>query len=243
MGDTSYDKQWRWKKAALRKAEKLRARAEEHESSTFEPRLYTSNFQGYRDHGGGIPEAVVGGNNGSGGGLSKPYNKQSGGGGGYMTNSSPPPLIGGQGISSTLPNNGLESSLPHSSTATKGMLPMSQLEEYGDDEDLSSSSDSDEPIVELLERERRQWQAEREKLIQCIHLQQLELAQRNLAAQERAVDIAKDFTKVIESFEERLVNIESHVQREMNSLKAIAESLLAALGKTNANASGNNMML
>lgn len=123
MGDTSYDKQWRWKKAALRKvgrgmkkamthtyllsfvdtpqAEKLRARAEEHESSTFEPHLYTSNFQGYRDHGGGIPEG--GGNNGSGSG--KPYNKQSSGGG-YMTNPLPPPLIGGQGISSTLPNNG-----------------------------------------------------------------------------------------------------------------------------------------
>lgn len=76
-------------------------------------------------------------------------------------------------------------------------------------DDMSSSDESDEPIVELLDRERRcvslldcsfcpswvwfvrQWQAEREKLIQCIHLQQLELAQRNLAAQERAVDIAK----------------------------------------------------
>lgn len=37
----------------------------------------------------------------------------------------------------------------------------------------------------------RQWREEREKLIQCIHLQQLELSQRSLAAHERATDIAK----------------------------------------------------
>lgn len=37
----------------------------------------------------------------------------------------------------------------------------------------------------------RQWHNEREKLIQCIHLQQLELTQRSMAAHERAVDIAK----------------------------------------------------
>lgn len=38
---------------------------------------------------------------------------------------------------------------------------------------------------------------------------------------------------MIESFEERLINIETHVQREITSLKSIAEALLAALGKTN----------
>lgn len=37
----------------------------------------------------------------------------------------------------------------------------------------------------------RQWREEREKLIQCIHLQQLELTQRSTAAHERAADIAK----------------------------------------------------
>jgi hypothetical protein len=56
---------------------------------------------------------------------------------------------------------------------------------------VSSTSDSDEPIIELLERERKQWQSERERLIQCIHLQQLELTQRSMAAQERALEIAK----------------------------------------------------
>jgi hypothetical protein len=58
-------------------------------------------------------------------------------------------------------------------------------------ENDSSDSDSGEPIVEILERERRQWQSERERLIQCIHLQQLEMAQRSQAAHERAVEIAK----------------------------------------------------
>jgi hypothetical protein len=38
---------------------------------------------------------------------------------------------------------------------------------------------------------RRQWREERQQLIQCIHLQQLELAQRSAAAHERAADIAK----------------------------------------------------
>jgi hypothetical protein len=37
----------------------------------------------------------------------------------------------------------------------------------------------------------RQWREEREQLIQCIHLQQLELAQRSAAAHDRAADIAK----------------------------------------------------
>jgi hypothetical protein len=62
--------------------------------------------------------------------------------------------------------------------------------QFGDLE-VSSTSSSDEPIIELLERERKQWQAERERLIQCIHLQQLELTQRSMAAQERALEIAK----------------------------------------------------
>ena len=110
---------------------------------------------------------------------------------------------------------------------------MTQQLQEEQEEALSSSSESDEPIVELLERERRQWQAEREKLIQCIHLQQLELAQRNLAAQERALDIAKDFAQVVEAFEERLINIETNVQREISSLKTIAEALLSAMGKNN----------
>jgi hypothetical protein len=77
----------------------------------------------------------------------------------------------------------------------------------------------------------RKWQEEREKLIQCIHLQQLELTQRSMAAHERALDIAKDFGKVISSFEERLVTVETNIQKEISSLRAITDSLLAAYGK------------
>jgi hypothetical protein len=47
------------------------------------------------------------------------------------------------------------------------------------------------PVVELLERERLAWQEERAKLIQCIHLQQIQAHQQSLAAHERATDIAK----------------------------------------------------
>ena len=106
------------------------------------------------------------------------------------------------------------------------------------EDDNSTTSGSDEPIIELLERERRQWREEREKLIQCIHLQQLELSQRSMAAHERAVDIAKDFARLIGAFEERLVAVETNVQKELSSLKSVAESLLIASGKAPTNVHG-----
>jgi hypothetical protein len=70
----------------------------------------------------------------------------------------------------------------------------------------------DEPVVELLERERREWHAERIKLLHCIHLQQIELNQRSIAAHEKAAEIAKEFVSAIDRFEERLVSMESNVQ-------------------------------
>jgi len=85
------------------------------------------------------------------------------------------------------------------------------------------------PIVELLEKERREWQAERLKLVHCIYLQQLELSQRAAAAHDRATDIAKDFARVIEGFEERLVAVETNVQTELLALKKIAEQIRTAV--------------
>ena len=82
-------------------------------------------------------------------------------------------------------------------------------------------------VVEILEHERRQWHAERIKLIHCIHLQQLELAASASAAQGRASEIAKEFARAIEGFEERLVNMESNVQKELLTIKAIATDLNA----------------
>ena len=56
----------------------------------------------------------------------------------------------------------------------------------------SEEGDEDNiPVVELLEKERKDWQLERLKLIHCIHLQQIELSQRSVAAYDRATDIAK----------------------------------------------------
>jgi hypothetical protein len=85
------------------------------------------------------------------------------------------------------------------------------------------------PVVELLERERKEWQMERLKLIHCIHLQQLELSQRSAAAHERATDIAKEFARAIEGFEERLLGVELTVQKEIMAIKIIAESIRAAV--------------
>ena len=66
------------------------------------------------------------------------------------------------------------------------------------------------------------------KLIHCIHLQQLELTQRAVASHERATDIAKEFARVIEGFEERLVSVENNVHKETMAIKSIAESLTVA---------------
>ena len=66
-------------------------------------------------------------------------------------------------------------------------------------------------------------------MVHCIHLQQLELSQRASAAHDRATDIAKDFARVIECFEERLVAVENNVQTELLALKKIAEQIRAAV--------------
>ena len=68
-------------------------------------------------------------------------------------------------------------------------------------------------IVQVLEKERREWHAERAKLTHCIHLQQVELASRSSAAQETAALIAKEFARVIEGFEERLLKVETDNER------------------------------
>ena len=76
-------------------------------------------------------------------------------------------------------------------------------------------------VVEVLERERREWHSERVKLVQCIHLQQLELAARASAAQETAGAIAKEFAHAIESYDERLLVMENLVKHELADIKAL----------------------
>jgi len=77
----------------------------------------------------------------------------------------------------------------------------------------------------MLERERREWYIERTKLVNCIQLQQVELNQRSLAAHDKAVDIAKDFARVIEGFEQRLLTVEENVHKELVSIRTIMEHL------------------
>lgn len=90
-----------------------------------------------------------------------------------------------------------------------------------------------ETLVEMFERERREWHNERVKLVHCIHIQQLELMQRATAAHERAGDIAKEFARAIEGFEERLVSIETNVQKEIMAIKVLAENLKVASSTAN----------
>ena len=80
-------------------------------------------------------------------------------------------------------------------------------------------------IVQLLERERQSWHAERLQLAQCIHLQQRELQERSSAAQETAAMIAKEFARAIETFEKRILTMESSVEKEVKGIREIAEDL------------------
>jgi hypothetical protein len=76
-------------------------------------------------------------------------------------------------------------------------------------------------IVQVLERERREWHAERAKLTHCIQLQQIELAARSSAAQETAALIAKEFARAIETFEERLEKVETRNEKELTEIKEL----------------------
>lgn len=64
---------------------------------------------------------------------------------------------------------------------------------------------NNETVIEMLERERLQWQKERLSLVSCIELQQRELSRRAVAVHEKATEIAREFAKTIEMFEERLM--------------------------------------
>lgn len=116
-----------------------------------------------------------------------------------------------------------------SSTNTKQVKADQSM--YYEYDDLSDIKDIElgEPIVELLERERREWHDERMKLLNCIHLQQIELNQRSKAVTDIATNIAKQFADVIESFENRLLVVESKVQKDLKDIRVIAESLKSSV--------------
>jgi len=118
------------------------------------------------------------------------------------------------------------------------MKEVRQVRYMGNDRSTYSTSDNnyqqynielddgdDEKLIQMLERERREWHSERIKLVNCIQLQQVELNQRSLAAHDKAVDIAKDFARVIEGFEQRLLTVEENVHKELVSIRQIMEYL------------------
>jgi len=74
-------------------------------------------------------------------------------------------------------NNGYAEQLPVPPlpAAVSGVFDTHEVRNLSLEEEINLD---DLSIVELLERERREWHTERIKLIHCIHLQQLELAAR-----------------------------------------------------------------
>lgn len=217
---SSYDRQLQWRRNHQRRVDKIREKQIHETVPKFEPTIYSQ--QPVKDFEGSAREI----NDRSSKKFVERNLKAKGLDPNHYMNHG---YIGGDDRIAT-ETFGLKSGGSHEILSSKGSRRDRSLSPSKDIDDLSTSSD-DVPIIEMFERERRKWQDEKEKLIQCIHLQQLELTQRSMAAHERALDIAKDFGKVISSFEERLVTVETNIQKEISSLRAITDSLLAASGK------------
>ena len=96
-------------------------------------------------------------------------------------------------------------------------------------EEELNGDELEELAIEALERERREWRQERLRLMHCIHHQQIELAQRASAAHERATEIAKEFSRVIDTYEDRLLLVENNVQQEIKGMKSIIDSLKSSV--------------
>lgn len=88
-------------------------------------------------------------------------------------------------------------------------------------ETLDDSDDEEESFFVQLQRERKQWDAEHEKLVTVIELQQRELQQRGIKAEEKARDIARHFADSVANFEDRVVRIEKDVANELAALRQL----------------------
>ena len=106
------------------------------------------------------------------------------------------------------------------------------VDSYDELNGLNEGNDELEALaIEVLERERREWRLERLRLMHCIHHQQIELAQRASAAHERATEIAKEFSRAIETYEERLLLVENNVQQEIKGMKSITDTLKSTVNQ------------
>mmetsp|Transcript_11223 Transcript_11223/g.41916 ORF Transcript_11223/g.41916 Transcript_11223/m.41916 type:complete len:247 (-) Transcript_11223:63-803(-) len=77
----------------------------------------------------------------------------------------------------------------------------------------------EETFYEQLQRERREWARERDRLLRVIELQQAELSKRSAAVTEKAASIAQTFSSSVVAFEERLAELESSVASELRMLR------------------------
>jgi len=238
-----YEKQMEWRKASASKAAQSTSKDVD-KNNTFTPKFYTQNttvkpFEGpareLTEAAGKVfvernararrekqmMEDKLYGRSRKAAPLPMPAPSSSSGGGKGSSSSPPPaPSRGVGGVNAASESDSPISDLKLQETFAK------YGQGGGDGGDLSALDDL--TVVEILERERRQWHAERIKLIHCIHLQQLELASSSSAAQTRASEIAKEFARAIAGFEERLVTIESNVQKELLAVKTIATEISTA---------------
>ena len=100
---------------------------------------------------------------------------------------------------------------------------------------IEIDASAEEPLVELLERERRAWREERMALVNCIHMQQVELNQRSIAAHDRATEIAKELAKTIELFDSRLYAVENSSRSQADASNTIIKSLSDLTSKISQN--------
>ena len=81
----------------------------------------------------------------------------------------------------------------------------------------------------MIERERRQWDDERAKLKYCIYLQEQELNEKAVAAEDRASQIARDFRQERQAAEGRVNDIMRQIHDDIRDLQASAEQIYRRL--------------
>lgn len=83
----------------------------------------------------------------------------------------------------------------------------------------------EEYLIDMIERERREWDDERAKLKFCIYLQEQELNEKAAAAEERAQVLTKEFMEARTQSEERLNTISNNIYRDIRDLQSISQSV------------------
>lgn len=114
-----------------------------------------------------------------------------------------------------------------STIAPKDSVDVPEQRRRSSDAEGHDSTEEEDELEETfyaqLQKERKRWEKEHSKLIAVIELQQRELQQRGIKAEEKAREIAYDFANSVGKFEERLVAIEENVANELASIRHLLE--------------------